>query len=192
MSVKYFESEIGSTSPEKSFWVEDIRADLYDNDGRSAQTKLIADVPDREEITRGPAQEGWKKEEQKLEHYLDGIIASDRARIRENMRQFERRAQAEHLASDEVRRNYVQVNRLYESQTDTPILQPDKQLVADQVIAHAARPHDIDQGLHFTCNVTAIESRLFSKSPAEVAKVIADLGTAGSYTAINQSIPRKG
>lgn len=60
---------------------------------------------------------------------------------------------------------------------------PDKDLLAQQIIDHAAHPHYIGQGDHNTCNVTALESRLFSTEPSKASQLIADVATTGQYTA---------
>jgi LysM repeat protein len=134
---------------------------------------------------QGPQTETDKleQEKQRLDKNIENLPPADKARIQDNMKEFEKRAQTDNLPPDEVRKTYEQANRLYDSKNDQPIAQADKQVLADQILAHAAHPHNIDQGQHSTCNVTAEESRLFSRSPSEAAQVIADVGTTGSYTA---------
>jgi LysM domain len=124
-----------------------------------------------------------EQEKSKLTNNLQSLSPSERERVHDNMQQFEERSKIEHLPPQEVRKTYEQVNRLYESKDDYPVLHKDKELLADQIMQHAARPHNIDQGQHPTCGVTALESATFSKNPSAAAKVIADVGTKGSYTA---------
>jgi hypothetical protein len=76
------------------------------------------------------------------------------------------------------------VARLYEAK-DNPSLPIDakqRQALARQVLDNAADPTSIDQGSHNTCNVTTLESRAYSRTPSEAARMVADVATTGQYT----------
>lgn len=125
------------------------------------------------------------EERKKLHHNLDTsyLPAGDNARIREDMNTFELRAKSDRLPEDQVGKTYEQINRLYEAKGNEPLSPSDRRILANQIIQHAAYPHAIDQGEHLTCSVTTLESLLFSREPSVVAKVIADVGTTGKYSA---------
>lgn len=58
-----------------------------------------------------------------------------------------------------------------------------RQLLAAGILDNAARPRDIDQGGHNTCNVTVIEERLYTRNPEIAAALVAEVGLTGSFTA---------
>jgi hypothetical protein len=58
-----------------------------------------------------------------------------------------------------------------------------RQLLAAGILDNAARPRDIDQGGHGTCNATVIEERLYTRNPEIAASLVAEVGLTGSFTA---------
>ena len=52
---------------------------------------------------------------------------------------------------------------------------------------HAADPRTIDQGMHETCNVTTVESRMFTKNPSAAVSLIDQVATTGKYTTADGS-----
>jgi hypothetical protein len=148
-----------------------------------APPKEVQDPEKQKEIaTKRSETELLDQEKAKLNHNLESLSSSDRERIKQNMTEFEERSKSEHLPQQEVRKTYEQVNRLYDSKEEYPVTQKDKQVLADQILQHAARSHNIDQGQHSTCGVTALESTTFSTNPSGAAKLLVDVGTKGSYT----------
>lgn len=57
----------------------------------------------------------------------------------------------------------------------------DRVMLARQVMHHAAHPYRTDQGYHGTCSVSTVETRLYTRRPDFVAKLIADVALTGSY-----------
>lgn len=80
---------------------------------------------------------------------------------------------------------YKQVNRLLEPAPGAPLKQSERALLAEQLMAHAARPQSVDQGCFGTCNVTTLEVRNYSRDPAANAQIIADIATTGKFTTTN-------
>lgn len=111
------------------------------------------------------------------------LSADEQRRMTDNMRWFESRAVAAHLPLVEIVDTYQQANRLLQATDKHSTSLQDHQVLADQILQHAAHPTHIDQGIHNTCSVTSLEVRMFMENPGEAAKLIADVGTTGSYTA---------
>ncbi len=122
-------------------------------------------------------------EKQRLEAYADGyFLQPEQARrFKEFMRDFEARADARGLSQEEKALTYHHINRMISAGAEAPISQQDRLFLAQQVLDQSARPHNIDQGLNNTCNVTTIENRIFTRNPSEAARLISDVTTTGRY-----------
>ncbi|MBX9568012.1 MAG: LysM peptidoglycan-binding domain-containing protein [Candidatus Obscuribacterales bacterium] len=108
--------------------------------------------------------------------------ALDRAKA--DMKAFEKRAaeQKPPMSPEEVAKTYDQVSKILESKTDVPVSQTDKAKIAEQVLHQSAHPNEVRQGYHNTCNVTTIESRMYTKYPSEAARVVAEASITGQVT----------
>lgn len=118
-----------------------------------------------------------------LTESISHLPVDEQRRMNDNMQWFEFRATAAHLPPLEIVDTYQQANRLLQSTDKHATSLQDHQVLADQILQQAAHPAHIDQGMHNTCSVTSLEVRMFMENPGEAAKLIADVGTAGSYTA---------
>jgi hypothetical protein len=107
----------------------------------------------------------------------------DLARFRRNMAQFEQRAHDQHLPPEEVSRTYQQIERLLEHSGRSQVPENRRIELAQQVMEQAADPTSIDQGYHSTCNVAAVESRLYTRNPSEAARLVTEVATTGQFTA---------
>ncbi|MBX9722868.1 MAG: LysM peptidoglycan-binding domain-containing protein, partial [Candidatus Obscuribacterales bacterium] len=105
------------------------------------------------------------------------------AQFRANMDQFEQRAREQHLPPDEVAKTYRQLDTLLEHTGSRPIPENQRIAIAEQVMDQAAHPTTIDQGQHLTCNVTAVETRLYTRNPSEAARLVTEVSTTGQFTA---------
>jgi len=94
-----------------------------------------------------------------------------------------RRLRARGLSDREITRTLDQVERLMESRGDRPVTQDERRRIGMQVIHHAARPTDIDQGSHSTCQVTALEERMFTRCPSKAAEMIVSCSINGYWDA---------
>ncbi len=109
-----------------------------------------------------------------------------RAKFHENLQRFEERARAQNMSPEEQAKFYHQVNRLLDAK-DNPENEKlpkaaDRVKLAEQIMSHAADPHQIDQGNHGSCGVAAMESQMYTKSPSEAARIVTDVATTGSFT----------
>jgi|AGTN01.2.fsa_nt_gi hypothetical protein len=68
------------------------------------------------------------------------------------------------------------------SRRDSGLSDAERKTVAAGLMNNAARPQDIDQGFHNTCNVTTIEEGLFSENPASAAAKVKQIALYGQYT----------
>src|SRR5581483_3509147 len=100
------------------------------------------------------------------------------------MARFEQRAAERHppVAPEEVAKTYREVSTLLADKPDAPVSAEDRVKLAEQVVRQAAVPTSIDQGGNSTCNVTVVEAVAYTKSPAEAAKLVADVATTGQFT----------
>jgi LysM repeat protein len=105
------------------------------------------------------------------------------AKFRANMAEFEQRAHKQGLPPEEVAKFYSETSRLLESKGDQPVSQKDRTVLAEQLMDQAAHPTQVDQGYHNSCNVTTVESRVYTRNPSEAAKMVTDVATTGQYTA---------
>ncbi|HEY9870820.1 MAG TPA: LysM domain-containing protein, partial [Candidatus Obscuribacterales bacterium] len=97
------------------------------------------------------------------------------ARLQRDMSQFELRARREGLSPQEVARTYEQVGRLLQHPDATGAR------LAGEILDQAAHPTDINQGQHGTCGVASLESRIYTRHPSEVARMVADVHLNGRY-----------
>lgn len=144
---------------------------------------LIADRPG--DVPR----ESTTPNDQRVEHARLNDLAESRisnpddlAQFRSNMAQFEQRAHDQHLPPEEVARTYQQIERLLEHSGRSPVPENRRIELAQQVMEQAANPTTIDQGYHSTCNVAAVESRLYTRNPSEAARMVTEVATTGQFT----------
>lgn len=130
-------------------------------------------------------QEKVHKERERLMEQAESRITNpeELAKFRANMAEFEHRAHEQGLSPQEVSKFYSETSRLLESKGDQPVSQKDRVVLAEQLMDQAAHPTHIDQGYHNSCNVTTVESRVYTRNPSEAAKMVADVATTGQYTA---------
>ena len=82
-------------------------------------------------------------------------------------------------------KTFENVGRLFQLPRNGIVPQDRGAQLAREVMRHAANPCSIDQGDNQTCNVTTVENLIYSKQPGVAAKLIADVATTGSYTAVD-------
>ena len=87
---------------------------------------------------------------------------------------------AQALAEKQIADTYKAVGRLLEGNTklNDPKLAMN---VLEQVLNRAAHPEAIDQGAYNVCQSVSLERRLFSRTPAEAARLITDVVMTGKY-----------
>ncbi|MBL0187279.1 MAG: hypothetical protein IPP97_16225 [Candidatus Obscuribacter sp.] len=124
----------------------------------------------REKLTK-EAEEKFKNDPAKLEAF------------KENMRLFEQRAKRDKLSPVEIAKTYTEINRLLEAKGDRPLKPEQRKDIAEQIMRQAADPTTIDQGQHNTCNMTTVESRMYTRNPSDAARLVTDVALTGQYVA---------
>jgi len=100
------------------------------------------------------------------------------ARFRADVETFEERARRDGLRAGEVSRVYRELLRLIEPRQGAVIGQDGREQLAREILHQAAYPYGIDQGRHYTCTVSALESRLYARNPLAAAHTITELSTS--------------
>jgi inhibitor of KinA sporulation pathway (predicted exonuclease) len=162
------------------------------------------------EATETPRQKALKEYVQEHDHML--ALAKEKIKdpgeqnqFATSVRQFESRLtdmaksyeqqgmsheEAQIRALKEAQKTYEQVNRLIEAKDNPnlPVTQQQRVTLAEQTMQHAASPTAIDQGQHRTCAVNSVESRMYTSTPSEAARMVADLATTGEYTTTKDNV----
>lgn len=103
---------------------------------------------------------------------------TEKARLITAMRDMEARSQRLGMDPQEVGKTFHELTSLLKS--DGAMLPQDQRtVIAEQILRNAARPYDVNQGNHNTCNVTTATVRMFSKYPSEAARVIREAVETG-------------
>ncbi len=146
---------------------------------------LIADRPGDTPHEVAPGSEDVRVERAKVEALAEERIKDPiaLAKFRADMLRFEERAakQTPPLNPDEIKETYKQQEKLLTATGDKPLTAGERVRLAEQVMSNCANPTSIDQGHHNTCGVATVESRMYTRSPAEAARVVADVATTGKY-----------
>lgn len=102
-------------------------------------------------------------------------------KFKTDLGRFDERARSLNLGDRECARFYSALENLLVEDENCPVLHEHRRTLCLQVLSQAADPTTIDQGMHQTCSVAAIESRLYSRCPSEAASLVAQVATTGRY-----------
>lgn len=91
--------------------------------------------------------------------------------------------QATLKAQEQIGKTYQEVATLLEAKDNpaVPIDATGRSRLAQEIMSNAADPTAIRQGDHKTCNVTTLETRLYTREPATAARMVVDMATTGQY-----------
>lgn len=116
-----------------------------------------------------------------LENYNAGQPdANLRREFQNSMRDFENRAGRDGLSYHEVAQTYQNVDQML-SAKNPKVSGPQQNILAANVMDHAAHPENISQGDYGTCTATSIENRLFTKNPSIASDMVKQIATNGTY-----------
>lgn len=107
--------------------------------------------------------------------------SAERERFNNDMDAFIKRAHKDGVSNDQIIRTLRKVGELIDGEQKEPIDQATRVKIAEQVMDQLARPTTIDQGAHNTCNVTSIESMMYTTEPYEAVRAVTEMATRGSY-----------
>lgn len=114
----------------------------------------------------------------------DRLIADpySRERFKSDTATFLNRAKKARLPHSEVSQLITQVNVLLEPTDSSRLPQQRREMLARQIMHHAADPTSIDQGSNPTCTVNAAEVVLFARRPGESARMLRHLADTLEYS----------
>ena len=107
------------------------------------------------------------------------------ARFNKFREEFEAAAVTRGITPEQTAQFYKQINRLLDKNPNAVLTQSERTQLAEQLMAHSARPDTVDQGAFSTCNVTTLEVRNYSRNPAANAQLVADIATTGKFMTNN-------
>lgn len=170
------------TRPEENFALvqsKDGRMEVFDRgpDGKERVSSLM----------REPGVEAARRETMERAERLFSN-PEDLAKFKADMVRFEGRAQERGMEPSKVADTYKAVNRMLDGGPNAKLDQGDRNLLARQVMSHAATPTSVDQGIHNTCTVTALESNLYTKNPDKAAGLVADVALTGQFKAADGKV----
>jgi hypothetical protein len=98
------------------------------------------------------------------------------------MDRFEQRARERGLPPQEITDTYREISRLFNAGPRPPLTREDNARIAYGILANAAEPTDIRQGMFNSCTVAALESRIYTRTPSAAARLVTDIATSGAFT----------
>lgn len=184
--------EPDGTPRSEVFWKGRIVAD--DNgsirlikDDRSAVWVLSIDGSETWHPERGRAElksADYAHEEEILRSKVEASFTNPERleRMSNLLRTFETEAAARGLGKTEMALFYRQLNRLLTEKPGQTLDIEARRDLSEQAVNHAAFPTTIDQGGNNTCNVTTIENRIYTRSPSQIGRMLAEIADTGRYT----------
>jgi hypothetical protein len=109
-------------------------------------------------------------------------------KFNEDMITFEERATKQGVSNAEVAKTYHQLARMLEPDRETPLTSEQREALARQIIEQAADPTRIDQGQHNTCNITTIETRIYTRTPSAAAELVTDMALKGEFETLDGTV----
>lgn len=121
----------------------------------------------------------------RLEAVADSKIDDplDRAIFKAKIDEFGQRAVTGEIDKEEAARTYAGIEKLLTAQGDTALTPSERSILAQNAMYHAAEPSGIDQGRFNTCNVSALEEKLFTENPSRAVDILNSVAIDGRYTA---------
>lgn len=153
--------------------------------GKDGKTEVFDKGPDgKDRVSRfmdNPAVEADRKAtmERAEKHFTD---PAELAKFKADMARFEQRASDSGMNPTKVADTYKAVNRMLDGGANAKLPQDHRNLLAQQVMSHAATPTSIDQGHHDTCAVAALESNVYTKDPDKAAGLVSEVALTGKFT----------
>lgn len=151
---------------------------------KDGQTEVFDKGPDgKERVSRfmdNPTVEAERKGvmERAEKRFSD---PAELARFKADMVRFEQRASDRKLEPTKVADTYKAIGQMLDGGPDAKISQDDRNLLAQQVMSHAANPTSVDQGFHDTCALASLESNIYTKDPDRAARLISEVSLTGQF-----------
>jgi len=131
-----------------------------------------------------PAPRSLAEEKGQLERLVKEkiVLQPENEKFRRDMKALERRATIDSVDTDEVARVYRDLSKILDIKGNSPLTQRERVRMVTGALAAAADPTSNDQGKYNTCQVAAIENRLYAKQPSAVTGVLAQIAQDGRFT----------
>lgn len=122
-----------------------------------------------------------------LQSIDDAGLSSDR--FKGWMKEFEDRATRNKIDQEKVVRTFNNLSDLLSAPGQGgPYDLDQRKVIADCAMHNLARPMEIDQGAHPTCNVTSVEVYAAVRHPDAYTRLLRDVSTTGSWTALTGKV----
>lgn len=122
-----------------------------------------------------------------LQSIDDAGLSSDR--FKGWMKEFEDRATRNKIDQEKVVRTFNNLSDLLSAPGQGgPYDLDQRKVIADCAMHNLARPMEIDQGAHPTCNVTSVEVYAAVRHPDAYTSLLRDVSTTGSWTALTGKV----
>jgi hypothetical protein len=157
-------------------------------DGQAGQGKQTAlekpQAPRAADAPQQPARTPLDDARDHLKQVIDssGLRQKDVDRFHKNMTDFDSRAQQQGMSANEITDTYANLSKMIEFQGQASLDRDARLKVAQHAMKNAAHPTSIDQGMHDTCNVTAVEARVYARNPSAATKLLNEVATTGGFT----------
>jgi len=129
-----------------------------------------------------PRDGGLDQTRDKLAKAADKVLSPEQAaEFKKNMKQFEERAQKDHLSNEEIQSTYEATERLFSAKNGAAT-EHNMHLLATQVMAEAANPNKARTG-HATpsCGPVGLESLMYQNHPAQAADLLTQAAITGKF-----------
>ncbi|NDD30607.1 MAG: hypothetical protein EB084_20295, partial [Proteobacteria bacterium] len=106
----------------------------------------------------------------------------DSKRLDGYMADFAENAKKYGYSADQIVRTFNNLNTLLTSPEKSPLYTPEQRKnLVETAMHNIARPTEIDQGYHPTCNVTTLEIYSAARHPEEYSRLVKEIGLTGSW-----------
>lgn len=117
---------------------------------------------------------------------LQDVLATtslDQKRFLSWLKEFEARATGNKLPQEKIVKTMENLAALLSQSKDGPVFnKTEREIMADTAMHNLARPLEIDQGSHPTCNVTSIEVYAAVKHPDQYTRLLREVANNGKWT----------
>jgi hypothetical protein len=106
---------------------------------------------------------------------------TDLEHFKTDLKNFESGVTCGDFSAEQAKQTYEEVERLLTAEQGA-VSQPERILLAQNIMHHAAQPTSIDQGKYKTCTTTAASELIYLTRPELAAKMAADTALTGQWT----------
>jgi hypothetical protein len=115
------------------------------------------------------------------------LSEKDFEKFKQNMDRLQERVKLRYDDPIEGQKTYEQMDKLV-TEPKAVISEKNRILLAENVLYHAAWPHNIDQGKYETCNMTTVQENIFTRHPSKAAELITSAALHGGFDSARKHI----